>query len=89
MAAISMTLMMKAIAKAQIRLFRTQVCFTVGLEPSGKERRTKVREKQNHTSASPAASGWSLAGREENKGEEKQNHRFSVSGWSLAGGEPR
>lgn len=35
LAAISMTLMMKAIAKAHIRLFRTHVCLTccVGLEP--------------------------------------------------------
>lgn len=39
LAAISMTLMMKAMAKAQIRLLRTHVCLTccVGLEPAGEE----------------------------------------------------
>lgn len=40
LAAISMTLMMKAMAKAHIRLLRTHVCLTccVGLEPAGGER---------------------------------------------------
>lgn len=44
LAAMSMTLMMKAMAKAQIRLLRTHVCFTccVGLEPVRDERREPV-----------------------------------------------
>lgn len=51
LAAISMTLMMKAMAKAQMRLFRTQVCLFcfwectgVGCRAEGKEARREGRE---------------------------------------------
>lgn len=49
LAAMSMTLMMKAMAKAHIRLLRTQVCLTccVGLEPvEDKKKRWVGKEKR-------------------------------------------
>lgn len=48
LAAMSMTLMMKAMAKAQIRLLRTHVCFTccVGLEPAAAGREERASELQ-------------------------------------------
>ena len=60
LAAMSMTLMMKAIAKAHIRLLRTQVCLTccVGLEPAEeKKKKNRWEGKKNRLSERPAESG--------------------------------
>lgn len=49
LAAISMTLMMKAIAKAQIRLFLTHVCRFFFLGWTERSEREEERKKRQHT----------------------------------------
>lgn len=91
LAAMSMTLMMKAMAKAQIRLLRTQVCLTccVGLEPSRKKERKKeeVGKEGERTNVKVLFNAWKIADNDfTNEGahcETSQLQEQNNEGWTL------